>query len=119
MQTLENIKKLVSGVSFNDWNYLVRMDDLRPYLQIKFMAPDNMSETTELFEQNCRKWMLSYHMTDDEIISTAMAATLMAVEHETREQFMWEGQPVFRPHMRVRELHSLSSRGMTSKREEV
>ena len=117
MQTLENIKKLVSGVSFKHWEYLVRMDENRPYMQIKFYAPDNM--TGEPSQHSCRKWMLSYHMTDDEIVSTAMAATLMAVEHETREQFKWEGQPVFRPHMRVRELHSLSSRGMTSKREET
>jgi len=119
MQTLKNIQKLVAGVSFNDWNYLVRMDNKRPYLQIKFMAPDNMSDSPALIVQNCRKWMLSYHMTDDEIISTAMAATITAVEHETREQFKWEGQPIFRPHYSVRELHALSARGATTKRDEV
>ena len=114
-QTIESIKRLVAGVSFNDWNYIVKLDGNRPYLQIKFDAPCNM--TGEDQNQSGRKWMLSYHMTDSEIVGTAFKATLTAIEHETREQFKWKGQPVFRPHYDIHELHKLSTRNAISKRE--
>ena len=115
MQNIQTIQQLVSGVSFNDWRYLVKMDGERPYLQIKFDAPCNMTGNME--EQSGRKWVLSFHMTDDEIIATALKATLTAVEHETREQFKWRGQPIYRPHYDIYELHKLSSRNATVKRE--
>lgn len=125
MQTLETIQSLVDDISFDgwltnatkNWKYLVRLDGDRPYLQIKFDGPDNM--TGEMAEQNCRKWILSYHMTDDEIVSTAFKATFTAMEHETREQFKWRGQPIYRPHYNIYELHALSERNATMKREEI
>ena len=78
------------------------------------MSP-SMTGVMEL--QSCRKWILSYHMTDDEIVGTALKATLAAVEHEAREQFKWEGQPIFRPHYNIYELLALSARNATTKRE--
>lgn len=116
MQTLETIQALVADITFNDWDYLVKLDGDRPYLQIKFQAPCNM--TGETYSQSGRKWMLSYHMTDDEIVSTALKATLTAVEHEAREQFKWRDQPIYRPHYNIYELHKLSSRGATMKRDD-
>lgn len=115
MQTIETIKELISDVSFNDWRFLVKLDNDRPYLQIKFDAPCNMTGVME--EQSGRKWILSYHMTDDEVVATALKATLTAVEHETREQFKWKDQPIFRPHYNIYELHKLSSRNAVTKRD--
>ncbi len=115
MQTIETIEQLISDVSFNDWKFIVRLNDTRPYLQIKFDAPCNM--TGEPQEQSGRKWILSYHMTDDEIVATALKATLTAVEHEAREQFKWKEQPIFRPHYNIHELHKLSARGAVCRRE--
>lgn len=115
MQTLETMQNLIKDVTFNDWNYHIKLDGTRPYLQIKFMAPCNMTGVME--EQSSRKWLLSFHMTDDEIISTALKATLTAVEHETREQFKWRKQPIYRPHYSIYELHALSEKGATTKRD--
>lgn len=114
MQTIKTIEQLVADITFNDWTYLVKLDTNRPYLQIKFNAPCNM--TGEPQQQSARKWILSYHMTDDEIVGTALKATLTAVEHEAREQFKWKNQPIFRPHYDIYELHKLSSRNATTKR---
>jgi hypothetical protein len=114
MQTFETMRQLITEIEFNDWKFLLRKDGSRPYLQIRFEEPDNM--TGEMTEWRCRKWLLSYHMTDDEIVSTALKATLTAVEHETREQFKWKDQPIFRPHYNIYELHKLSSRNATTKR---
>jgi len=117
MQTIETIRQLIDDVSFNNWQFLVRLDDTRPYLQIKFQAPCNM--TGEFQDQLSRKWILSFHMTDDEIVATALKATLTAAEHEIREQFKWKDQPIFRPHYNIYELHELSSRNAITKRNEL
>jgi len=51
-----------------------------------------------------RKWYLSDHMTDDEIIKTAYAAFEMAVKHEILEGFKVDGKSLFNPHVDFEEL---------------
>lgn len=48
-----------------------------------------------------RKWMLSEHMTDSELVQTAFKACLAWEEHECRESFLYRGQRVFGPHFDV------------------
>ena len=45
-----------------------------------------------------RKWFLSKHMTDDEIIKTIWLAFEIAVRHELMEGFKVNGFRVFNPH---------------------
>lgn len=54
-----------------------------------------------------RKWMLSRHMTDGEIVQTAFLATLTAIEHEVREQFRYKGVAVMDPHYDIDKLVAL------------
>jgi len=54
-----------------------------------------------------RKWFLSEHMTKSEIVTTAFKAIMTAVEHETREQFLYRGASIFDPHYDVDCLHAL------------
>lgn len=51
-----------------------------------------------------RKWILSEHMTESELVCTALKAALTCEEHETREHFTYEGKRVFNPHINVRRL---------------
>jgi hypothetical protein len=51
-----------------------------------------------------RKWRLSPHMTDGEIVQTAFLAVMTALEHEAREQFTFDGVSVFDPHYDIHEL---------------
>jgi hypothetical protein len=46
-----------------------------------------------------RKWRLSLHMTDGEIVQTALAAVLAWHEHEARENFLYKGRAIFNPHL--------------------
>lgn len=46
-----------------------------------------------------RKWRLSPHMTDMEVVQTALKAILTAQEHEAREQFKVDGVAVCGPHL--------------------
>lgn len=66
---------------------------------------DNM--TGDPFPWQGRKWLLSEHMTDGEIVQTAFLATMTAIEHETREQFAYRGVSVFDPHYDIEKLVEL------------
>lgn len=54
-----------------------------------------------------RKWRISKHMTDSEIVQTIFKAVLTALEHETRENFLYKGQAVFDPHYDLDKLVAL------------
>lgn len=45
-----------------------------------------------------RKWRLSPHMLDDEIVKTVWLAFEVAVKHELLEGFRFSGERVFNPH---------------------
>lgn len=51
-----------------------------------------------------RKWRLSVHMTDGEIVQTAFLAIMTALEHEARESFTFQGVCVMEPH---RDIHAV------------
>lgn len=55
-----------------------------------------------------RKWMLSAHMTKSEVVQTAFKAVMTAVEHETREQFIYKGAAIFGPHFNVDHLVTMA-----------
>lgn len=57
-----------------------------------------------------RKWLLSPHMTDGEVVQTAWLALQVAMEHEARESFTYQGQCVFDPHFDINKLVELRAR---------
>lgn len=101
MQTIKSIKKLVSNISYKDWDVIVKKfkDDDRPYIQIQFYAPCN--NTGEPERQYCRKWALSYYMTNTEVIRTAYKAVRDAEMHEMQENFKYMGERIFSPHINL------------------
>lgn len=106
MFTLETIQEIVSRIKFRDWKLVVRTDGStggrtipRPYLQIEWAAPDNDNLHGTVESQRSRKWFLSYHMCENEIIRTAYKAIQGAVEHEMNEQFTYMDVRIFDPHM--------------------
>lgn len=96
MQTLDTIKEIVSNCQFNDWTLYVGFDG-RAYVQVLFMDKDRITGKEEL--QRCRKWYLSYHMTNSEVIRTTFMAVEAAMLHEVQEAFKYKGQRIFNPHM--------------------
>lgn len=78
----------------------------RIFIQVQYKAPD--SRTGKLNDWNSRKWYLSEHMTEDEVVKTCFAAFKAAVEHEIMEGFRYEDKIVFNPHVDFRELMNIS-----------
>lgn len=58
-----------------------------------------------------RKWRLSEYMTDTEVVATAFKAYITALEHEAREQFKFDGVPVFDSHTDVHSIVAMRKLG--------
>lgn len=61
-------------------------------------------EDTDLPEEfnRGRKWFLSEHMTESEVVGTAFAAYKAWIEHEIMESFTYRGVKVFNPHVSIK-----------------
>ena len=75
-------------------------DDPDRWLQVEVTVDD--------VRQRGRKWRLSAHMTDSEVVQTAFAAVLAWEEHEAREAFHFRDIPVFSPHFCIEDLVALA-----------
>jgi hypothetical protein len=104
MKTLDDIKHLVSRIGYKPgWRIEVfATQGGALYLQVRFTSTD--PHTQVVGEQGGRKWFLSAHMTDGEVVQTALMAILAAEEHEAREFFTFEGRAIFGPHFNLQKL---------------
>jgi hypothetical protein len=99
----------INDVSFPGYKFhLQALPGDPPYLQAEFISP--CSQTGKLTLQKTRKWQLSQHMTESELIQTAFKCVLTAIEHEAREQFKYKGCAVYGPHFDVKALIELCDR---------
>jgi len=106
---LQFVNSIVSKITFlPGWHLLISRDkkssDGRIYLQWRYSA--DCTVTGENQEWGGRKWYLSSHMTEGEIVKTAFAAALAALEHEVRENFQYKNCSLFNPHI---DIHALMS----------
>jgi hypothetical protein len=85
-----------------------RPDDGRIFIQIVYNATCTKSGEPKKFHG--RKFYLSDHMTQDEVVKTAYLAFKLAVEHEVMEGFSVGGKVLFNPHVDFTELLSISHR---------
>jgi hypothetical protein len=105
MKTLQDIKDVLSRVSFPNYTFNVKENTAGLYLQIMCQGKCNVTgDDSKWFS---RKWTLSYHMTDGEIVQTAFKAVMTAVEHEVRELFTYRDESIFDPHYDVEKLVEL------------
>lgn len=107
MQTPASLQKIVEATEFKEWNILLRYDNGRPYIQIRFEDYDPFEH--EVREQSCRKWSLSYYMKDTEVVDTVFAAVERAMRHEVHEMFKFNGRRVHNPHRNVYTLWDVST----------
>ena len=78
----------------------------RVFLQIVYDSP--CSHTGQEKGWHGRKFYLSRHMTDDEIVKTAYAAFEACVRHEVMEGFKVDNITLFNPHINFEELLKIS-----------
>lgn len=97
---LEEVKDALARVSYKQWEVTASERAGEVFLQVGFRA-DGERWTS-------RKWFLSRHATESEVIQTALKAVLTAEEHEVREHFLVDGYAAFGPHFDVDRLVELA-----------
>lgn len=115
MLTIAQLRNIVNHIRFNDWDFMVGTMGDGFYVQIQFLARDNDAPHTPvdpapMLIQRGRKWYVSKHMTESEVVQTLLKAVLAAVEHEAREQFTYKGKQLFGPHLDVEALMEIAER---------
>lgn len=102
MLTLEEIQRIIYRCKCKDWKFHIAQRDGGFLLQAEFLAPDAQSGFVE--RQPTRKWYISAHSCVSEVVNTVLMCVLAAEEHEARENFRYDGEAIYHPHMDVREL---------------
>lgn len=128
---LERVQQLLSRVQLKclekTFNILIKYDDKytikdgffdgpifyngRVYIQLEYNSSCNKDGQNDYWKG--RKWYLSEHMTDDEIIKTCYAAFEACIKHETMEGFKVDGKMLFNPHINFEALLSISDQEIT------
>lgn len=72
------------------------------YLQHRFLRPDAV--TGEMGWGYGRKWHVSPHATETEVVFTCLKAAITNAEHEVREEVTYKGEHVFQPHVDINAL---------------
>lgn len=79
------------------YHYYIQIEDVKAVCNV----------TNEECSWKGRKWLISKHSTDGEIVQTVFKAVLTAMEHEAREQFLYRGFSIFDPHYDIDKLVEL------------
>ncbi len=107
-EELDNISRfddVLTKVNYPSFYFVVGVSNGSYYMQIE--CNDKCNVTDAQVRWKSRKWNLSVHMTDGEIVQTAFKACLTAIEHETREKFTYKDVPIFDPHYDIEKLVEL------------
>lgn len=108
-----DLRMVLNSIQYKNWYIRVSgTDSDNPEVQWAFLGRD--ADTGTLEWQYGRKYRLSKHMTEGEVVQTMFAAALAAEEHEARESFLYRSKRVFNPHLSIDAL--LSRADMTEKR---
>lgn len=80
----------------------------RIFIQIGYKCKDVKDSSSRAKMYKSRKWYLSDHMPEDEIIKTAYLAYEICVKHEILHGFKVGGITLFNPHIDYKELLKIS-----------
>jgi hypothetical protein len=103
---LERFEDVLALVEHPDFSFEVGGSPLEPWMRVVCIE-GTCNVTGQPLGWKGRKWRLSSHMTDGEIVQTAFMAVMAANEHETREKFTYRGVSVFDPHYDIEKLVEL------------
>lgn len=91
---------VIADIDYPGFEIRVRRGPGHWYLQIA--CPEGRCNATGApMAWTGRKWLLSRHMTETEIVWTAFKAILTAIEHEARERFRYRGVAIADSHSDV------------------
>lgn len=102
MKTRQDVLDIVNRIVYKDWKFRLQDKGDGWLIQATFLAPDIHTGADET--QYCRKFYISSHACDSEIIRTAYLAIQQAEAHEMNEQFKFDNVAIFDPHLNYKNL---------------
>jgi hypothetical protein len=101
MRSFASIQDVVSELSFKGLTFEVGLE-ANQFIWLRVNDPTGTCNVnSEPAPWNGRKWRLSPHMTNGEIVQTAFKAVMTALEHEARETFKYRDAAVLGPHFDI------------------
>lgn len=97
--TLADLQAIVARVRFLDRRFLVLTKGDGFLVQMAYDEAD--VDTGEPAEQKTRKWYVSPHATETEVVETCWAMVQRSQLHVAGEHFTYEGFRVYSPHLHV------------------
>lgn len=112
--TIFEMQAILDRISYKSgWEFQICRKDETIYLQIEFTAKCPISNNDEKWKS--RKWLMSEHMTDAEIVQTVFKAVMTVEEHEAREMFRFDNLAIYGPHL---SLEALKENALNTKERE-
>ena len=101
--TQEHIQQIIDRITYKpEWEFHIFPKGDGFLIQIRFVAADNITGKNEM--QYCRKWYVSSHAVENEVVTTVFKAIIAAEEHEIKEKFKFDRVMIFNPHLDYTEL---------------
>jgi hypothetical protein len=97
--TKVDVERIVAGVSFRDRRFRVLEKGDGFLVQLEYDEP--CVETGEPKLQRSRKWYVSPHSTETEVVETCWACVCRSQMHVAGEHFTYQGRRVYSPHFDV------------------
>lgn len=106
MQTVETLTNIINDIDISyllydnaRWRLLPKGDGF--LLQLVYDEPDTKDPGGPVMPQHCRKWYISQHSTETEVVRTAYKAVRASLEHRLGEHFYYKGLQIYSPHKSV------------------
>jgi hypothetical protein len=107
--TREQLSAIVCKISYKNWDFRIHEKGSGFLVQAAWMAPD--CKTGQMALQKGRKWYVSPHACEGEIVRTVYKVIEAAELHEMQEQFKYCGQSIFDPHLHPEDIAILLAGG--------
>lgn len=104
---LDKAADVLARIDYPGYTFQLSDNPRKPWLRVH-CDEGTCNVTGEPMSWNGRKWLLSVHMTETEIVWTAFKAVLTALEHEARELFTVDGVAVADSHLSINEMVSFA-----------
>lgn len=95
------LQTILNQVKFKDELFAIQPKGDGFLIQLQYYEEDVDDPAAGKTLQKARKWYVSSHATESEIVQTCMLAVLTSVEHRAREHFKYKGRRLYGPHISV------------------
>lgn len=99
--TMEHIREVLDQCSFMDRKFLVMKKGDGFLIQMSYMEPDVEKPGSEPVEQKTRKYYISPHMCESELVETVWLMVQRSQLHVASEYFTYKGRRVYSQHFDI------------------